>query len=88
MPHGMEQQNPNLTSVCHSATGIQAHQPRTRLSQSREQPPSFTVLSLSEKEKNLHYMSQSFFMLLFMHSYSNYPCIKEYEKTALTDHKA
>lgn len=65
----------------------QTLQPRTHLPQSRAQLPGFTLLAQG-KRKRLHSISPSFFTLLFIHSYNNYPCVKEYGKAALTDHKA
>lgn len=62
----------------------QTHQPRTHLSQSRAQLP----LLAQGKRKILHSISVSFLTLLFIHSYNNYPWVKEYGQAAPTDHRA
>lgn len=60
----------------------QTHQPRTHLSQSRAQLPGFTLLA-QRKRRKLCSISPSFFILLLMHSYNNYPCVKNMGKLNL-----
>lgn len=80
----------HVISACHSEISLwHTNTPaqNTPVMEQRTAPWLHTVSS-GKEEKKLHSTSLSFFTLLFIHSYNNYPCVKEYGKAALTDHKA